>query len=73
MAEGDIGVQGGVLEPGRRLDRRDDLAGDAKLGKAPERGLLVGAEVPYRLVEPNQPFLDEVFRVAAGQEVRSSP
>ena len=60
-----------MLEAGGRLDRRDDLAGDAQLGEAPERGLLVGAEVPNRLVEPDQPFLDEVFRVPAGEEVRA--
>ena len=71
MAEGDIGVQGGVLEAGRRLDRRDDLAGDAELREAPERRLLVGAKVPNRLVETDQTLLDEVFRVAPGEEVRA--
>jgi len=60
-----------VLEAGRRLDRSDDLAGDAQLGEAPERGLLVGPEVPNGLIEPDQPLLYEVFRVPAGEEVRA--
>src|SRR5437764_15488631 len=60
-----------MLEAGRRLDRRDDLAGHAELGEAPKRGLLVGAEIPNRLVEPDQALLDEVLRIAAGQEVRA--
>src|SRR5438105_9354026 len=58
-----------MLETGGRLDRRDDLPGHAQLGKASERGLLVGPEIPNRLVEADQALLDEVVRVAAGQEV----
>jgi len=38
LAEGDVVVQGGVLEPGRRLDRGDDLPGHAQLGEGAERG-----------------------------------
>src|SRR5439155_16671790 len=45
VAEGDVGVQGGVLEAGGGLDGRDDLAGDAQLREAAERRLLVGTEV----------------------------
>ena len=71
VAEGDVGIQGRVLEPGRRLDRRDDLARDAELREAPEGGLLVCPEVANRLVEPDQALLDEVLRVAAGKEVRA--
>src|SRR5207237_3646926 len=61
----------GVLEARRRLDRRDDLPRHAQLGKAAERGLLVGAEVAYRLVEADQPFLDQILGVATGEEVRA--
>jgi hypothetical protein len=60
-----------VLEPRRRLDRGDDLPRHAQLGEAPERRLLVGAEVANRLVEADQPLLDEVLRVTAGEEVRA--
>src|ERR671930_1167288 len=45
VAERDVRVEGRVLEPGRGLDRGDDLPGDAELREAPERGLLVGPEV----------------------------
>src|SRR5207244_10544754 len=69
VAEGDVSVQRCVLEPGRRLDRRDDLAGDAELRKAPERGSLVGTEVPHRLVEADQALLEEILGVPAGEEV----
>src|SRR5439155_8209853 len=69
VAAGDVRVEGGVLEAGRRLDRRDDLAGHAELGEASERGLLVGAEIPNRLVEPDQALLNEVLGIASGQEV----
>ena len=71
VAEGDVGVQRLMLEARRCLDRRDDLPGDAQLREAAKRGLLVGAEVANRLVKPDQAFLDEVFPVAAGQEVRA--
>jgi hypothetical protein len=69
MAEGDVRVQRIVLEPRRRLDRRDDLARHAQLGKAAERGLLVGPEVAHGLVQADHPFLDEVVAVAAREEV----
>jgi len=69
VAERDIGVQGRVLEAGRGLDGGDDLTGHAQLREAPKRGLLVGAEVPNRLVKPDQAFLDEVLGVPAGEEV----
>src|SRR3954447_18375767 len=64
-------VERRVLEPSSRLDRGDDLARDAELGEAAERGLLVGAEVANRLVEADQPLLEKVVVVAAGQEVRA--
>src|SRR5204863_4193746 len=60
-----------VLEASRSLDRRDDLPCDAELGEASERGLLVGAEITDGLVEPDQALLDQVLRVAAGEEVRA--
>src|SRR6185369_3989005 len=66
-----VGVQRRVLEARGRLDRRDDLPRDAELGEAPERGLLVGAKVAHRLVEPDKAFLDEVVGLAAGDEVRA--
>src|ERR671935_336869 len=71
VRERDVRVQRGVLEACRRLDRRDDLAGDAELGEAPERRLLVVTEVADGLVEADQPFLDQILRVAARQEVRA--
>src|SRR6266511_6316521 len=71
MAKGDIGVQRRMLEAGRCLDGRDDLACHAELGEAAKRRLLVGPEVPHRLVEPDQALLDEVLGVTARQEVRT--
>src|SRR3990172_11914945 len=71
LRERDVGVQRRVLEARRRLDGRDDLPRDAELGEAPEGGLLVGAEVAHRLVEADQALLDEVVRLAAGDEVRA--
>ena len=60
-----------MLVARRGLDRRDDLSRDAELGEAPERRLLVGAEVAHRLVEADQPLLDQVVGLAAGDEVRA--
>src|SRR3954466_5653243 len=71
VREGDVGVQRRVLEPRRRLDRRDDLPRHAELGEATERRLLVVAEIADRLVKADQPFLDQVFGVATGEEVRA--
>src|SRR5262249_36605111 len=71
VAERDVGVERRVLEAGRGLDRRDDLPCDAELRKAAERRLLVGPEVPDRLVEADQPFLQKVVVVAAREEVRA--
>src|SRR6478672_4191193 len=51
VAERDVGVERRVLEARRRLDRRDDLPRDAELGEAPERRLLVRAEIADGLVE----------------------
>jgi hypothetical protein len=59
-----------VLVARRRLDRGDDLARDAQLGEIAERRLAVAAEVADRLIEADEPFLDQVFRIAADQEVR---
>src|SRR5204862_2934102 len=71
VAEGDVGVKGGVLEPGGGLDCRDDLAGHTELREAAERGLLVGSEVPNGFVQADQALLDKVLRVAAGEKVRA--
>jgi hypothetical protein len=71
VAERDVRVQRRVLEAGRRLDRGDDLAGDAELREAAERRLLVGAEVAHRLVEADQALLQQIVGVAAGEEVRA--
>jgi hypothetical protein len=60
-----------VLEPGGGLDRRDDLPRNAELGERAERRLLVVPEVAHSLVEADQPLLDQVLRVAAGEEVRA--
>jgi hypothetical protein len=69
VAERNVRVERCVLEAGRRLDRRDDLARDAELGEAAKRRLLVGSKIAHGLVEANQAFLDEVVRLAAGEEV----
>src|SRR6266540_2160867 len=71
VTERHVAVQRLVLEAGRGLDRRNDLARDAKLGEGAERRLLVRAEIAHRLIEADQPFLDQVLRVAAGEEVRA--
>ena len=73
VAERHVLVQRRVLEARRRLDRRDDLPRHAQLGERTERRLLVGPEVAHRLVEADEALLDQVLRVAAGEEVRSSP
>ncbi len=70
--QGDIRVQGDVFLPGRRLDGGEDLATDAKLGESPERQQLVVAEIPYRLVEPDHPLLDDVLVIGSDQEVGTS-
>jgi hypothetical protein len=59
-----------VLVAGRRLHRRDDLARDAQLGEVAERRLAVGPIVADGLVEADEPFLDQVVRVAPDEEVR---
>src|SRR5262245_16787873 len=71
MAEGDVRVERGVLEAGRRLDRRDDLARHAELGEAPKGSLFVRPEVANGLVEADQPLLNEVLGIAAGEEIRA--
>jgi hypothetical protein len=71
VAERDVRVERRVLEAGRGLDRGDDLARDTELGEAAERRLLVGAEITHRLVEADQPLLEEIVVVAAGEEVRA--
>ncbi len=67
--ERDVLVQRRVLVAGRRLDRGDDLAGDAELGEVAEARLAVGSVVAHRLVEADQALLDQIVGVAAGQEV----
>src|SRR4029077_3494933 len=71
MAERDVRVERRVLVARRGLDRGDDLAGHAQLREAPERRPLLGPEVADRLVEADEPLLDEVLGVAAGEEVRA--
>src|SRR5205823_8457138 len=71
VRERDVRVQWRVLEASRGLDRRDDLPGHAELGEAAERGLLVMPEVPHGFVEADQAFLDQVLRIAAGEELRA--
>jgi hypothetical protein len=48
----------------------DDLPRDAQLGEVAEARLAVRSEVADRLVEAHEPLLDQVFRVAAGEEIR---
>src|SRR5581483_5290609 len=69
LAEGDVVVEGVVLEARRRLDGGDDLPRHAELREATERGLLVWPEVADGLAEPDQPFLEEVLGVAAREKV----
>src|SRR4029079_6083736 len=71
VAERHVRVQRRMLETRSRLARTDDLASDAELGEAPERSLLVGAEVAHRLVEPDETLLDEVVGLTARDEVRA--
>src|SRR6185295_13892608 len=59
----------GVLVPGRRLHRGDDLTGDAELREVAKARLAIGAVVADRLVEAEQAFLDQVVCLAAKQEV----
>src|SRR5215210_358788 len=69
LGERDVLVQGGVLVAGGGLHRGDDLPGYAELGEVPETRLAVPAIVAHRLVEPDEPLLDQVVGVAADQEV----
>ena len=59
-----------MLVAARGLHGGDDLAGDAELREVAEARLAVGAEVADRLVEADEPLLDQVLRVAAEHEVR---
>src|SRR6185437_16973202 len=68
--EGDVLVERRVLVARGGLDRGDDLARDAQLGEVAEARLAVGPVVADRLVEADEPLLDEVVRVSPGQEVR---
>jgi hypothetical protein len=68
--EADRLVQRRMLVAARGLDRRDHLPGDAELREVAEARLAVGPKVADRLVEADQPFLDEVVRLPAEQEVR---
>ena len=65
-----VAVERRVLVARRGLHRGDDLARDAELGEVAERGLAVGPVVPDRLVEPDEPLLDQVVRIAPDEEVR---
>jgi len=58
-----------VLVAGGGLDGRDDLPRDAELGERAERRVLVDPVVPDRLVEADEALLDEVVRIAAGDEI----
>src|SRR3954453_14639914 len=57
-----------MLLPRRGLDRGDDLARDAQLGKGAEGRLQVGVVVADRLVEADHAFLDDVLAVTADEE-----
>ena len=71
LAERQVSVERHVLLARGRLDGGDDLPGDAELGEAAEAGQAVVAVVADRLVEAEHALLDEVFGVAAGEEVRT--
>ena len=60
-----------MLVAGRRLDRRDDLARHAELGERAERRLPVDPKVANGLEESDQPFLNQVVRIAPGEKVRT--
>src|SRR3954452_3725587 len=70
LRERHVLVQRRVLVARRRLHRGDDLAGDAELREVAEARLAIGAVVADRLVQADEALLDEVVRVAAGEEVR---
>jgi len=59
-----------VLVARCRLDGGDDLTRDAQFREVTEAGFPIGAVVTHRLVQANETFLDQVVRIAAGQEVR---
>src|SRR6185503_1653457 len=71
LAEGDVRVERGVLVTRRGLDGRDDLPRDAELGEASKRRVLVGPEVPNRLVKADETFLDQILGLAARDEIRA--
>src|SRR5919204_3200149 len=62
--ERDVLVERRVLVARRGLHGRDDLARDAQLGEVAKARLPVRAVVADRLVEPDEPLLDEVVAVA---------
>src|SRR5436190_16096572 len=70
LRERDVLVQGGMLVAARGLDGRDDLPRDAELREIAEARLPVRAEVPDRLVQAQEPFLNQVVRIATQQEIR---
>ena len=67
--EGHVLVQRRVLVARGGLHGGDDLARDAQLGKVAKARLAVASEVADGLVEADEPLLDEVVGVAAGEEV----
>ena len=67
--EGDVLVQRRVLVAGGGLHRRDDLPRDAQLGEVAKARLAVGAKVADRLIQAEEPLLDEIVGVAPGEEV----
>src|SRR5690606_16485109 len=66
-----VGVERDVLLARGRLDGGNDLAGDAELGKGPERGQLVRAKIADRLVKTDHPFLDDILAIRADQKIRA--
>ena len=69
VAERERPVQRRVLVARGGLDRRDDLARDAELGKGPEGRLLLDAVVAHGLVETDEALLHEIIGIATGDEI----
>src|SRR5204862_8089560 len=68
--DGVVLVGRGVVVAARGLYRGGELARDAGLGEVAEARFAIGAGVADRLVEAEEPLLDQILGLAAEQEVR---
>jgi hypothetical protein len=63
------GVEERMLQPRRALDGGEDLIADAEQREGAERRVVLLPEVADRLEQADHRFLDDVFLVAADEEV----